>query len=143
VSISRPYKIMEELAPLWEAIPTIGAVEIGYRNPSKIENAQLGLARVLIYNPTTAEASRPVFGLQQFEYGFTVLVVGLEGDEDNQLWNAQRMAEVANSAITENADRVYMSPGSVVVSEASKGRTVVVAFLTAEFEGGISAGELD
>ena len=131
---ARAFDIMRELPAIFGAVTGLNAtdVEIGYRDPAKIENSLL--PRVLVYNPTTEEPTPPSFGLRQVEFGFAVLVVNDRDTDEATLELCEQMAAALSAASMTNADRAYMSPGAVVTAEKDQ-VAKVGAILIAEWEG--------
>lgn len=131
---ARAWDIMRELPAIWDPVAgiTSASVEIGYRDPASIHEAEL--PRVLVYNPTTADPELGDFGLRVEEYGFAVLVVGRLGEDEATLELSQRMAAAVNAAAFVAADRAWMSPGSIVV-DSDRNRSKAVAILFASWEG--------
>lgn len=132
---ARAYDIMDELPAIFATVTGIDTADvvIGYTDPKHIEEDNL--PRVMIYNPTTDEPDAPVYGLRSIEYGYAVLVVNEISTDEATLQLCEEMAAALTAASLTNADTAYMNPGSVVTAEATKGRTVVGAFLFAQWEG--------
>ena len=133
---ARAYDIMRELPAIFATVTGLDAadVEVGrYRDPSGIETDQL--PRVLVYNPTTEEPDAPAFGLRAMEFGYAVLVVNDIDTEEATLQLCEEMAVALNAAALTNADTAFMNPGSVLNAEQSSARTIVGAFMFAQWEG--------
>ncbi len=131
---ARAYDIMRELPAIFATVSGLETadVEIGYRDPAKIEAAEL--PRVLVYNPSTDESDPPVFGLRAVEFGFTILVVDDVDTDEATLQLSEDMATVLNAATLTNADTAFMNPGSIITDDKRQ-RAIVGAFLSALWEG--------